>query len=131
MPVRSLPAAQWNTAGWRLGAARMRTPPAIRSARAVEHLEVLVEQESVGGLVVGGCLGRVPDDVDQGQVVVADGMGVDREAAPLLELIAGAQVDHGAEAESAHDGQVGVGEAVQAVGAEERAPAGPRPSPVG
>ena len=78
-----------------------------------------------------GRLARVPDHVHQRQVVVADRVGVDREAAPLGQLVLGAQVDHGAQAQPAHDLEVGFGEAVQAVGPEQRPPAGRDPAVAG
>ncbi len=52
-----------------------------------------------------------------------DRVGVDVEAA-LLELMAGAEIDHGADAELAQDVQIGLGQLAQAVGPEQHPPAG-------
>ena len=89
---------------------------------AGDHVDVLAEQERRGRFVGGGRLGRVPDDVHQRQVVVANRVGVDREAASLDQLVLGAQVDHGAQPEAAQELEVGLGQPVQAIGPEQGAP---------
>ena len=56
-------------------------------------------------------------------MVERDGVGVDREAALLLELVGHAQVDDGAQPVRAQHLDVVGREAVEAVGAEQRVPA--------
>ena len=50
-------------------------------------------------------------------------MTVVRERAALVEFARRAQIDHRAQAESPHDLEVGIGEAVETVGAEQGPPA--------
>src|SRR5262249_31002871 len=54
-------------------------------------------------------------------------MGVEREPAPLGQLVGRSQVDDGAQADVAHYLEVGLGEAVEAVGTKQRPPLGDLP----
>ena len=64
---------------------------------------------------------RVGKLVDEGEVVECHGVRLDVEAA-TLELGAGTQVDHRADADLAQHREVGLGQLAQAIGPEEGAP---------
>ena len=85
----------------------------------LEHLLVLGAEKARCPLEVLG----VGQGLDEGEVVELDRVGLDIEAA-LLEFVAGAQIDHRADAELAQDGQIGLGQLAQAVGPEQHPPAG-------
>ena len=88
----------------------------------VEHLGVLGAEEAGRPREVL----RVGEGLDEGEVVEGHRVRLHVEAA-LLDLVARAQVDHRADAELAHDGQVGLGQLAQPVGPEEDPPAGALP----
>ena len=78
-PVRSFPAAQWNKPGRALGAASRRIASAKCGPAQVEHLAVAVVQEVGEGGAIGRAA-RIPQHVDDRQLVPVHGHHVDREA---------------------------------------------------
>ena len=87
----------------------------------VQHLEVL-RLEQVGPAVE---LLGIGDRLDEGDVVVLHRMSHHVELS-ALQLVGGPQVDDGTDAQIAQHGEVALGQLAQAVGPEERAPAGHR-----
>ena len=82
-----------------------------------------MNRKSAGGeAVVEPC--RVPGDVDHREVVEGDRVGLDGEPATLFQLQPGPQIEDGVDAELTYHLEVGGGEAVEAVGPEQPAPAG-------
>lgn len=55
-------------------------------------------------------------------MVVVDRVGLEGEPPVLLDLVRGAQVDHGLEAERLQPGDIGLGDPVDAVGPVQRLP---------
>ena len=97
-PVRSLPAAQWNTAGSASGSASTSNAFANRGAPICQHVSVRPDQEVLVAIEVWAAP-RAPGLVDDWQVVEDDRVGVDRESSALVELRIAAQVDDRVEAE--------------------------------
>ena len=72
--------------------------------------------------VLAQCLLAIPGAVDDGEVVVVDGVRVGREATADVELARGPQVDDGAQAERLQQLEVVGREAAETVGAEDPPP---------
>ena len=96
---------------------------AERALAGHEHLAIAVDEER-RGVAERLELLRAPDDVEHGVMVVVDGVRLEGEAAVLLDLVRGAEVDDRAQAEGLQPEDVGVGDAVDAVGPVEGLPLG-------
>jgi hypothetical protein len=87
-----------------------------------QHLLVGPDQEVLVTLVVRPLALR-PGGIDDRQMVEHDGMSLDGEAATLVELGCAAQIDHRAQTEGLKGDDICSGQAIQAIGTEQRTPA--------
>ena len=119
--MRSLPAEQWNTSGSRSESRDGRQRGDDRVATLLEHRDVPVGEE-LDGVLLGAVQIALPHLLEQRQMVIRRVHRLAPHATVVVELAAGAEIEHRPNPERRDSSEVGAFDAVDAIGAVDAAP---------